>query len=459
MGVYTKMMSGGGKAAPWDSGLTSTKLEALEQGSMLSMRAFTKQLLAGTSKRAASRYLVKGCLAPARVWDKRAPDLIGPGGEQVWGTKDEERSPPPPSLCDAKSIPKGGSEGAFIPTISKGINPLHPFPNAKDARGFNNPPFASLAVHRPCITKMHKVAFNPQDNEAASSQASSLGAQSDTGHPDLRSVTARGGFYQSTSQLESGGSKRHEKRLSQVSLQLWERRKLRIMYGGLSNREIDNSIRKGFIGRGRFGDNLFKLLESRLDVVLWRIGFFPTIPTARNWVACGRVLVNSRAVTVANYWLQPGDIVSISPQFIGSLRKFIAERRDTSLTPSCIASDAQALQRKRHTGGQPTPTSSPTTKLSWRDGSRRGLREPTLLSGGDVWRESSSLPLFGGLIGAPSPGASNQEQAGWSKGVGWFCVKSSHVEVSYPCLIAIYLYPPQKIFLPAPVDLETIRRW
>lgn len=258
----------------------------------------------------------------------------------------------------------------------------------------------------------------------------------------LRGVRARGRFYQSIYQLEGGTSKRHERRLSQVSLRLSERRKLRILYGGLSNKEVDVLIRKGFIGRGRLSDNVFKLLESRLDVLLWRIGFFPTLPAARNWVCCGRVLINNKVLTIANYLLQPGDVVSISPRFLTSLRKSMTERYGGG---HGIDDGRGNLQTVR------TSSSLPIRRRTMQEGIR--------------WLASKGVatpPSFNGFIGAPRLSRGRlptPKQTGRRPGLGWFSIKPSHVEISYLCLVAIYLYPPQRVFLPAPIDVETIRRW
>ena len=130
----------------------------------------------------------------------------------------------------------------------------------------------------------------------------------------------------SSSQLESALSRQQEKRFSAFLLQLMEKKKLRVLYGNLSNRETNTLIVRAIKGRGRFSDVLFRLLESRLDVVVCKIGFFPTIPFARQWIHHGKVLVNNKIITLANYLLQPGDVISIPQAYQHLVHNCINQR-------------------------------------------------------------------------------------------------------------------------------------
>ena len=140
----------------------------------------------------------------------------------------------------------------------------------------------------------------------------------------------KGASLYSCFQLEGSLSKQQEKRSSPFLLQLLERKKLRILYGNLSNREINAVIKQAKLNRGGLGDNIFRLLESRLDVVLRKIGFLPTIAFARQWVYHGKVHVNGKVLTIGNYNLQPGDVISISPphcQFLKTQMDALLDRR------------------------------------------------------------------------------------------------------------------------------------
>src|SRR5471030_1317025 len=93
-------------------------------------------------------------------------------------------------------------------------------------------------------------------------------------------------------------------------VQLREKQKVRRIYGILE-RQFKNYFAKATRLKGSTGENLLKLLERRLDNVVYRMGFGSTRAEARQIVNhCGE-LVNGNAVNIPSYLLAPGDIVSI----------------------------------------------------------------------------------------------------------------------------------------------------
>jgi small subunit ribosomal protein S4 len=93
-------------------------------------------------------------------------------------------------------------------------------------------------------------------------------------------------------------------------LQLREKQKLRTMYGVLERqfrRYYEMANRQG----GVTGENLLRLLELRLDNVVWRSGFAATRPQARQLVNHGHFLVNGKKVDIPSYQLKTGDVVSV----------------------------------------------------------------------------------------------------------------------------------------------------
>ena len=109
-------------------------------------------------------------------------------------------------------------------------------------------------------------------------------------------------------------NKNRRYRSSIYKLQLKERKKLSILYGNLSKKEIYRTIQKAEKYRGALRDNILRVLESRLDVILYRVGFFKTIPTARQWIIHRKILVNQQVVTIAHYQVKAGDVVSVDPR-------------------------------------------------------------------------------------------------------------------------------------------------
>ncbi|BAW80052.1 30S ribosomal protein S4 [Candidatus Nitrosoglobus terrae] len=104
------------------------------------------------------------------------------------------------------------------------------------------------------------------------------------------------------------GSKRA--RISDYALQLREKQKLRRMYGILEN-QFRCYYKKAVRHKGSTGENLLKLLESRLDNVVYRMGFSSTRAEARQLVNHRGVLVNGRGINIPSYQVQTEDLISI----------------------------------------------------------------------------------------------------------------------------------------------------
>lgn len=99
-------------------------------------------------------------------------------------------------------------------------------------------------------------------------------------------------------------------RLSDYGLQLREKQKLRRMYGVLE-RQFRNYYKKAAQRKGSTGENLLKLLECRLDNVVYRMGFGSTRAEARQLVSHRTVMVNDQVVNIPSYQVKPDDVVSI----------------------------------------------------------------------------------------------------------------------------------------------------
>ncbi len=99
-------------------------------------------------------------------------------------------------------------------------------------------------------------------------------------------------------------------RASDYRLRLDEKQKLVYNYG-LGERQLRNYFKTAARRKGDTGKNLLTLLESRLDNVVFRLGFAPTIPAARQVVKHGHITVNGRRVDVPSYPLRPGDVIGV----------------------------------------------------------------------------------------------------------------------------------------------------
>jgi small subunit ribosomal protein S4 len=121
-------------------------------------------------------------------------------------------------------------------------------------------------------------------------------------------------------QVPPGGIKgERRQRLSDYGLQLREKQKLRRMYGVLE-RQFSNYYEEAARRSGATGENLLKLLECRLDNVVYRMGFASTRAEARQLVSHKSVTVNEQAVTIPSFQVKAGDIVQIREKSRKQLR-------------------------------------------------------------------------------------------------------------------------------------------
>ena len=97
---------------------------------------------------------------------------------------------------------------------------------------------------------------------------------------------------------------------SNYSIQLTEKQKVRFMYG-ISEKQFKKLVNDSAKMKGVHGENLLILLESRLDNLVYRIGFATTRRGARQLVNHGHITVNGKKVDIPSYRVKPGDTISI----------------------------------------------------------------------------------------------------------------------------------------------------
>ena len=105
------------------------------------------------------------------------------------------------------------------------------------------------------------------------------------------------------------GSKR-AKKLSNYGVQLQEKQKVRFMYG-LNEKQFKKTFEDAGKMKGVHGEDLLKLLESRLDNLVYRIGFATTRRGARQLVNHGHITVNGKKVDIPSYRVKVGDVISL----------------------------------------------------------------------------------------------------------------------------------------------------
>ena len=103
---------------------------------------------------------------------------------------------------------------------------------------------------------------------------------------------------------------RRQRRMSDYALQLREKQKLRRIYGVLE-RQFRNYYKKAAQKKGATGENLLKLLECRLDNVVFRMGFGSTRAEARQLVSHKAIMVNGASVNIPSYAVSASDVVTV----------------------------------------------------------------------------------------------------------------------------------------------------
>lgn len=102
---------------------------------------------------------------------------------------------------------------------------------------------------------------------------------------------------------------RPRRRESEYGKQLLEKQKLRFVYG-VAERQFRRYFDQARRGSGRPGDRLLQLLETRLDNVVYRLGFARTLHQARQLVTHGHIMLNDRKVDIPSHQVNPGDTVT-----------------------------------------------------------------------------------------------------------------------------------------------------
>ena len=142
---------------------------------------------------------------------------------------------------------------------------------------------------------------------------------------------------------QHGSSRRM--RLSDYALQLREKQKVRRTYGVLE-RQFRNYYKLAAKQRGATGENLLRLLESRLDNVVYRMGFAVTRAQARQMVSHKAISVNGQTVNIPSYRVKPEDVVAVREKARNHLRvkEAVTLSQEMNLVPAWIEVDSTKLE-------------------------------------------------------------------------------------------------------------------
>jgi small subunit ribosomal protein S4 len=139
---------------------------------------------------------------------------------------------------------------------------------------------------------------------------------------------------------------RRKQKVSDFGLQLRAKQKLKGYYGNLTEKQFSRTYDEAARRKGNTAESLIALLESRLDAIVYRAKFVPTVFAARQFVNHGHVQVNGKRVNIASYRVKVGDIVSVrerSKNMALVLEALQSSERDW---PDYVEVDAKAMTAK-----------------------------------------------------------------------------------------------------------------
>ena len=139
-------------------------------------------------------------------------------------------------------------------------------------------------------------------------------------------------------------SQRANKKVSEYGLQLREKQKAKFIYGVLE-KPFRNYYAKAERMKGLTGLNLMVLLETRLDNIVYRMGFARTRREARQVVGHKHILVNGKCVNIPSYIVKPGDVIEVKENKKSMQRyKDIVEATNGTLVPAWLDADVEELK-------------------------------------------------------------------------------------------------------------------
>ena len=139
---------------------------------------------------------------------------------------------------------------------------------------------------------------------------------------------------------------RRKGKISDFGTQLRAKQKLKGYYGNISEKRFRRYYAEAIRLKGDSGEHLIGLHERRLDAVVYRAKFVPTVFAARQFVSHGHVKVNGRRVTISSYLVKAGDVVEVkdaSKQLVIVLESVALAERDV---PEYIEADHQKMTAK-----------------------------------------------------------------------------------------------------------------
>ncbi len=148
------------------------------------------------------------------------------------------------------------------------------------------------------------------------------------------------GYGNKKSTRNPGGNRR--KKVSEYGAQLKEKQKVKFVYG-VQEKQFHKYYLKASNMKGITGENMLRLLELRLDNVVYRLGLAKTRRMARQVVGHGHIRVNGQKVDIPSYQVKVGDVITLRPRSAESEMFKVLREGTTVLTPKWLSFDAPNL--------------------------------------------------------------------------------------------------------------------
>ncbi len=130
-------------------------------------------------------------------------------------------------------------------------------------------------------------------------------------------------------------------KLSNYGTLMLEKQKLRLYYG-ISEKQLQIAYTKARQGNELTHEKLFRLLETRLDAMVYRAGFAPTIFAAKQYVSHGHILVDGKRVDKASYRLREGQVITINAEKSPAIAE--AAKKSNAVIPAYLEVDSDNLK-------------------------------------------------------------------------------------------------------------------
>ncbi len=137
---------------------------------------------------------------------------------------------------------------------------------------------------------------------------------------------------------------RRKQKVSDFGLQLKAKQKLKGYYGNITEKQFLRTYEEADRRKGNTSENLIALLETRLDALVYRAKFVPTVWAARQFVNHGHVLVNGKRVNIPSYRVKPDDVVEVRERSRNMALVLEALQSPERDVPDYIELDAKAMK-------------------------------------------------------------------------------------------------------------------